>query len=113
MPFSMICSNRKCGKQMEPYIDPKTDKVYCSSCNNEITNITSFAKVQMKSLKQFKPKETTSFSVKCNICNKDGRPKLVNDDVVCGSCNRPLENLSNPFKLMLKEKLKTADKDVA
>ena len=54
--FFIYCTNKGCGVQMEPYIDPKTDKVYCSACDNEIANITHFTKVQMKSLKQYKQK---------------------------------------------------------
>lgn len=113
MPFSMVCNNKGCGKQMEPYLDPKTDKVYCSLCNKEITNITHFAKIQMKALKQFKQKIATSFAVKCSKCGKEARPKLLNDDVVCGECLRSLDNLSLPFKNMLKEQLKTVGKDIA
>mgnify|MGYP001769837319 CR=1 FL=1 len=111
--FSMPCSNKGCGKVQEPYIDPKDDKVYCSLCNKEITNITFFAKSQMKSLKQYKPKTATSFAVKCDKCGKEARPKLVNNEVVCSGCNKPLDKLSVPFRNMLKEKLRTVDKDVA
>lgn len=113
MAFTMPCTNKGCGKQMEPYIDPKEDKVYCSLCDKEIANVTYFAKMQMKSSKQFKPKNTTSFSCKCLKCGKEGRPKNVNNVIVCGSCNKPLDNLSEPFKIMLKERLKSVDKDVA
>lgn len=110
--FSLNCTNKGCGKQMEPYLDPKTDKVYCSSCDNEITNITHFAKVQMKSLKQYKPKTTTSFSVKCQKCGKEDRPILLNKDVVCSACKKAFTHLSEHFKIMLKEKLKTVNNDV-
>ena len=75
---------------MEPYIDPKTDKVFCSECDGEITNLTYFAKQQMKSSKQYKQKAAVSFAVKCKDCNKEERPKIVgkNKDIVCPSCNR-------------------------
>lgn len=112
MPFSINCPNKGCGKWQEPYLDPSDDKVYCSVCDKEITNITYFAKVQMKSLKQFKQKTAISFAVKCPSCSKEQRPKILNDDVVCGSCSKPLNNLSTAFKYMLKEKLKTVNKDV-
>lgn len=112
MPFSLVCTNKGCGKQMEPYLDPKDDKVYCSLCDKEISNITHFAKIQMKSMKQFKQKNTTSFSIKCKKCNKEDRPKVVNDDIVCAHCKKPMDHLSAPFKIMLKEKLKTAGQDV-
>jgi len=113
MPFSMNCTNKGCGKTQEPYIDPKDDKVYCSLCNREIENVTYFAKAQMKSLKQFKPKVAVSFAVKCDKCGKEARPKLINNDVVCSGCNKSLDKLSIPFKNMLKEKLKTVGQDVA
>lgn len=107
----MPCTNKGCGQVQEPYIDPKDDKVYCSLCDREISNITYFAKVQMKSLKQFKTKTNSSYSVKCNKCNVSERPKLVNNELVCGRCSKILDNLSLAFKNMLKEKLKTLDKD--
>lgn len=112
MPFSMPCNNKGCGKMQEPYIDTKDDKVYCSLCDKEMANISHFTKVQMKSLKQFKQKTTVSFSVKCRSCNKEGRPKVIKEEVVCSSCMKPLDHLSIPFKNMLKEQLKTADKDI-
>lgn len=112
MPFSMSCSNKGCGKVMEPYLDVKEDKVYCSVCDRELVNVTYFVKVQMKSLKQFRQKKITPFAVKCQKCGKEDRPKLVKDDIVCVGCNKTLDHLSEPFKIMLREKLKTTDKDV-
>src|SRR5713101_2892305 len=109
MPFLINCNNKGCNKTQEPYIDPKDDKVYCSLCDKEITNITYFTKVQMKSLKQFKPKTSTSFSVKCPKCNKEGRPKIINDDIVCSGCSKSLDHLSVAFKNMLKDQLKKVD----
>lgn len=112
MAFSTFCTNKGCGKIQEPYIDPTDDKVYCSICDKEISNITSFAKMQMKGNKQFKQKVPTSFAVKCGKCGKESRPKLVKDDVVCGLCFKILDNISIPFRNMLKDKLRTVDKDV-
>lgn len=114
MPFNMNCTNKGCHKQMIPYIDPKTNKVYCSECEQEMENVSHFVKTQMKTLKQYKEKNTVSFSVKCNKCGKEARPKLIknNTDVACPYCNGPLDHLSVAFRNMLKEKLKTADKDV-
>lgn len=112
MPFSTNCTNKGCGKQMEPYIDPKTDKVYCSLCDGEINNLTYFAKKQMKDSKQYKKKKSISFMVKCQSCGKEDRPKLVKDDVTCPHCNKAHDHLSEPFKIMLRDKLKTAGQDV-
>lgn len=112
MPFAMPCTNKGCGKLQEPYIEHKTDKVFCSLCDREIANVTHFAKVQMKTLKQYKPKNTTSFSIKCPKCGKEDRPKVVGDDIVCTGCKKPMDHLSEPFKIMLREKLKTVGQDV-
>jgi hypothetical protein len=111
MAFSITCTNKGCVKIQQPYIDPQTDKVFCSECDREISNISQFAKNQMKASKQFKQKLPSSFSVKCDKCNKVGRPNLINDELFCSSCNKPLTNLSLTFKNMLKEKLKKLAKD--
>jgi hypothetical protein len=112
MPFSTFCTNKGCGQIQEPYLDPQDNKVYCSACDKEITNITPFVKTQMKSMKQFKQKQPKPFAVKCAKCGREERPKLVADDVVCGACGKSLDNLSPIFKNMLKDKLKSVDKEV-
>jgi hypothetical protein len=89
---------------MNPYLDPMTNKVHCSDCHQEILNITQFTKSQMKSNKQFKAKQQKSFSVKC--------PILTPTDIVCSFCQQPLSHLSEPFKMMLREKISSADKDI-
>lgn len=115
MPFAMFCQHKGCkgtGSQMEPYLDSKTDKVYCSLCDQELPNVTYFVKVQMKALKQFRQKQAVAFGVKCQSCGKEAQPKVVNDDIVCPACTKPHTHLSEPFKMMLKDKLRTANKDV-
>jgi predicted transglutaminase-like protease len=112
MAFSTFCTNKGCGKIQEPYLDPQTNKVHCSLCDQEIVNLTPFVKSQMKSMKQYKKKEAKPFAVKCAKCGREERPKVVANDIVCGVCSQPMDNLSPIFKNMLKEKLRTADKDV-
>ena len=112
MAYSTYCINKGCGKLQEPYLDPKDDKIYCSACNLELTNVTYFVKAQMKASKQFKPKKQVPFAVKCNVCGKEDKPKIVNKSIVCSSCNDPLNHLSDIFKNMLMEHLKKTDKDV-
>lgn len=115
MPFAMFCQHKGCKAtmdQMEPYLDPQTDKVHCSKCDKELPNVTHFVKVQMKQLKQFRQKQTVAFGVKCQKCGKEAQPLVVNDDIVCASCKQPHTHLSEPFKRMLKDKLKTANKEV-
>jgi ribosomal protein L34E len=112
MGFSLPCTNKGCGKIQEPYLDIKEDKVYCSLCDREIPGITYFVKVQMKALKQFRQRQPKPFAVKCQRCGKEDRPKLVGQDIICTGCDQPLDHLSEPFKIMLREKLRTTDKDV-
>jgi ribosomal protein L34E len=112
MAFSTFCTTKGCGQIQEPYLDPADNKVYCSICDNEILNLTSFVKAQMRSMKQYRQKQAKPFAVKCGKCGREDRPKLVAGEVVCGACGGPLNNLSPIFKNMLKEKLRTADKDV-
>jgi len=109
--FQMNCTNKGCGQFQQPYIDPTDNKVYCSLCNKEIVNVSSFTKTQMKSMKQFKQKNTTSFAVRCDKCGQQERPILSNGDIFCGNCKKPLDNLSLPFKNMLKEKLSKSNPD--
>jgi hypothetical protein len=97
---------------MNPYLDPMTNKVHCSDCHQEILNITQFTKSQMKSNKQFKAKQQKSFSVKCPKCQQEDRPILTPTDIVCSFCQQPLSHLSEPFKMMLREKISSADKDI-
>ena len=111
MAFSMQCNNLKCGKLQEPYYDPETDKVFCSICEKEIVNITHFIKLQLKNNKQYKPKKQVAFGIKCNKCKSTDQPILNKDEVVCKSCNSPL-NVSLVFKRMLKEQLKNIGKSI-
>jgi hypothetical protein len=110
MPFSIQCNNKGCGQVQSPYIDPKTDKVYCSNCDKEISSVTHFAKVQMKSLKQYREKKGKSFSVKCTSCNAEDRPLIENHKYLCASCKKDL-NISEAFKLVLNNYLSKQDKD--
>jgi uncharacterized Zn finger protein (UPF0148 family) len=100
---------KKCG-QVEPYLDPKTDKVYCPSCDQELTNISHFTKNTLRQLKQYRVKSMTPFSVKCSSCSKEDRPKLLsNGDIICPNCNKPHDHLSEAFKTMLRDQLKKSN----
>jgi DNA-directed RNA polymerase subunit M/transcription elongation factor TFIIS len=112
MPFSIVCPNKGCNQLMEPYLDPSSDLVYCSSCDKEINNVTHFIKLQMKQFKQFRQKKTVSFGVKCKNCNIEDRPVVSNKQIICPSCKKPHLHLSEAFKLMLKDNLQKINKDI-
>ena len=113
MAFTLPCTNKGCGKIQAPYIDLVDNKVYCSLCDKEIPGITPIVKNQMKMNKQFRQKQPKPFGVKCPRCGKDDRPRLMgNGDILCAGCGKPLDHLSEPFKIMLRDKLRTTDKDV-
>lgn len=112
MAFSTFCTNKGCGKIQEPFLDPQDNKVYCSLCDREITNLTPFVKTQMRANKQFRQKKAKPYAVKCAKCNAEDTPKVLNNDIVCNACSKPMDNLSPIFKNMLKEKLKTLDKEL-
>ncbi len=105
MPVQLQCPHKGCMKIQEPWLDPKDNKVYCSACEKEVTNVTHFMITQLKTLKQYRPKNTTAFAVKCSHCSKEAAPILSNNDVLCSGCNKPLNHLSPIFKNMLKDQL--------
>lgn len=109
MPVIVNCAS--CNKTQEPYLDSKSDKVFCSQCENEIQS-NHFMKVQLKTLKQFKVKTTTPFMVKCPSCNKEDTPVKNNGKVCCAGCSKPLNNLTDIFKNMLMDHLDKINKDV-
>ena len=107
----MQCNNKGCGQIQNPYIDPKTDKVYCSLCDKEISTVTHFAKMQMKASKQYKEKSGKSFSVKCSHCNVEDRPILENKKYSCSGCKKEL-NISDAFKAVLNKFLPLTNKEI-
>jgi len=111
MPFLIECCNKGCGQLNTPYIDPETDKVFCSKCDGEIPNVSIFTKRQMKHLKQVRPKEKKSFAIKCPHCKREDRPKVLNDEIVCVACSKIIDNISPFFKNMLKTQLQTIEKE--
>jgi ribosomal protein L34E len=105
MGFLIACNNKGCGQMQSAYLDKETNEAYCSICDRVISNVSDFTKRSMRSLAQYRPKEKETFAVKCAACNKEGRPKLINDQVVCGKCDELVTNLTPFFISMLKEKL--------
>ena|ERR1700744_2778098 len=105
MAYSLTCTNKGCGQLMSPYLDPKTNKVFCSSCHKEIENVNVIIKNQMKMSKQFRKKEKKSFAIQCPLCSVEDRPKLINDKIICSACNKEMK-LPYQIATMLKMNLK-------
>ncbi len=107
--FVIQCDNKGCKEMQEPTLDVKTNEVICSECQNPITNVTHFTKVQMKSLGQIKrdDKKSQAYSVKCPLCSKEGCPVLNdNKEIVCQYCAAAQSQLSGPFKQVIMDHLR-------
>jgi hypothetical protein len=48
MAFMMTCNNRGCGKTNEPKLDVTLNEVFCSECDQVISNVSPFTKNGMK-----------------------------------------------------------------
>lgn len=113
MTFLIQCDNKGCFKLQNAQLNVETDQVHCADCNNVIKNITVFAKRQLKALGQTtkNQKTTKSFAVKCNHCDLLEQPTIEKNEFLCSGCKKPLQ-ISEPFKLILKENLKNANKPI-
>lgn len=111
MGFRIYCDNKGCMLEMEPVLDKAADKVYCTKCDKELSNITKFAKAQMVSLGQIRRRERVqkAFAVKCVKCLKEAPPKLDKGgkNLLCSSCEKPIENISAPFAHTIKQYIRT------
>lgn len=102
MGFLIICTTKGCRKEVEPIYDSVTNVVSCPECLNEISNITQFAKNQMKSLGHSKKTQTkTAFAQNCPHCKKTDRPDVKDNKAYCKFCKTDLK-LSAPWIQMLK-----------
>jgi len=100
MGFLICCDNKGCFQMMEPLLDIKTNDVICTECGKPINSVTSFAKIQMKSLGQTTriKRATTSWAVECRYCGASLPPTIKPDGkIVCSHCSAHLDYLSEPF----------------
>jgi Zn finger protein HypA/HybF involved in hydrogenase expression len=112
MPFNTNCTNKGCGEYQEPYLDLNDNKVYCSKCDGEILNISQFTKNKMKSFNQIKKDKKEAFSIKCSVCSRTAQPNIVDEKIICGVCKKELTNITEHFKILLKQNLLKSRKDV-
>jgi DNA-directed RNA polymerase subunit RPC12/RpoP len=110
MAVQMQCTG--CGKMQPPYMNQKTEEVFCSLCDVKIAPVNHFIKMQLKALKQYQEQKKVAFGVKCQKCGKEEKPKDTGKDIVCGACGKSLDHLTDAFKRMLKAQLPKADQDV-
>lgn len=106
MPFNIRCQS--CKKDNSPELDTKTKKVYCSECQQEISNITSFQIEIIKASGQILRNnyKHESFTVDCKKCNRIGKPVHTNDGkIACSICNQELDHLSDIYCHMLKQNI--------
>lgn len=96
--FETLCV--KCKTDVTPVLDVKANVVVCPDCEEELTQITNFVKVQLKAAGQIKKEKQSrkAFSVRCQVCNKEAQPKIANGKVLCSLCGNEHEHLSAPFK---------------
>ena len=111
MAITVACQNKGCGKLQAPYLDQETNKTFCSECHGEV-QVGDFMKRQLLMNKQFRKREQKSFSVKCEACRVEARPKIVGGEVICSACEKKLDKLSPAFITMLKLNLSKADQEI-
>jgi len=93
MSFRIYCDNKGCFKDNEALYDVASNEVHCAECGKKITNITSFAVNQMKSMGQIKrdDKKAQAFSMKCLSCKRMTTPKIKKDKALCALCGESLD----------------------
>ena len=104
MAFLIQWSNKGCYQLQAARLNTTTDEVICQNCGKSISNVTSFAKTQLKHLKQTTKtaKVQETYSIKCEHCSEADVPSLAEGDkLVCKRCNKELTQISYPFKMML------------
>src|SRR5277367_4199348 len=108
MPFSMQCNNKGCGALTEPTLNTQDNEVYCSDCDKVIANVPIFTKNSLKSMGQTKRGNKSAFGIKCLSCKQDSLPKMIGNDLMCGSCGKKMDNISAAFKPLIIQKIKEA-----
>jgi hypothetical protein len=108
MAFIIQCDNRGCSKSQAACLDTESNQVICMECGKSITNVSSFAKAQLKSLGQTTKKAKTqqTYSVKCNHCSVINTPTFVQGKLCCKTCKKELTGLGAPFVTLLKDVLR-------
>lgn len=110
MAYQTPCMS--CKKLQSPTLDISTNQVYCSECNAEIPNVSHFFKVQMKTLGQTRKAKKSAYAIRCVSCKNEALPKLDKNRLVCQTCNRPYDNISRPFEIIIRDKIAKGNDDI-
>ena len=105
MNVLICCDNKGCFETTKALLNVNTNEVICLKCNKPIKSVTSFMKVQLKSLGQTmkSQKKNKAFSVECTECGSHNKPKVMKDGtIICSTCNKVMNNLPPPIANMLR-----------
>lgn len=101
MSFLLQCQNKDCKKITDVVVDKETKLAYCSDCDSQMTNVTSFVKHSLFSMKKFRTpkKSASSYALECKACHKKMTPLLVKSELCCPECREP-HQVTSHFKNM-------------
>ena len=87
--FLIYCTNKGCGREVEPLLNTQTNEVECTECGKVISTVTSFTKTQMKAMGQIKRVKQVrqAFATICKQCKVSAQPQLKNNKLVCSECD--------------------------
>jgi hypothetical protein len=100
------CDNKGCFESTEALLNKDTDEVICMNCGKNISSVTSFMKVTLKTLGQVTKtsKQGASFAIECKDCGKKHTPQIKGGKVYCSydKCGKEMTYLPPATVHMLK-----------
>jgi hypothetical protein len=110
MVIELNCTIKGCQKFMQPVLDTKSNKVFCSVCDGEQT-ASHFTKINLKTVGQIRKAGKSAYSVKCASCKWEAMPKVVNNQLACPQCSAAHKSVSKPFETLIREAIKKNTQD--
>jgi len=98
----ITCDNKGCHQQDYHKLDVESNKIFCGSCKQEVTNTSEYIKKVLKSSNQTFKRVSSSNEMTCKSCGLTADPVLLeygNDvfEVACGRCKTANTHLTNYF----------------
>lgn len=79
--------------------DKESGQVVCDACSEVLSNISSFAKTNMKLSGPYAKRKKKPFEFKCKTCTKTIEAEVVNEQVIGKGCSGQCElNISSVMK---------------